>query len=302
MQARPPQILQGNVPAQNYARNDVNAAVQQAAAIAQQLGTQLGKRQQPVPPSQTLENLSVGNMADVIKTALQAGHRPYKPIDPHQLPPIKRKAVEHGRLEVRLKQFNEKVKKDEMAEERRRKREAKREERRRKREIRRQRRRQGLPSRTPSPDRGMWSSSESESEEEEDTTDQFARSEENINPFYSEPPIEAEEASTKKAIDDSNVGHKMLSKMGWKEGEGLGFSSSGVSAPIDPTQDGHNANERAGLGTGRPNHPSRGAASGAVETIREKGETHFADAVAQFRSRFSGHYHANLEQKRGKRR
>ncbi|XP_023004538.1 SURP and G-patch domain-containing protein 1-like protein [Cucurbita maxima] len=40
------------------------------------------------------------------------------------------------------------------------------------------------------------------------------------------------EAADKAKIQADNVGHRLLSKMGWKEGEGLGSSKSGISDPI----------------------------------------------------------------------
>ncbi|XP_047322221.1 SURP and G-patch domain-containing protein 1-like protein isoform X2 [Impatiens glandulifera] len=40
------------------------------------------------------------------------------------------------------------------------------------------------------------------------------------------------EAVEKAKIQSDNVGHKLLSKMGWKEGEGLGSSRSGIANPI----------------------------------------------------------------------
>ncbi|XP_040994213.1 SURP and G-patch domain-containing protein 1-like protein isoform X2 [Juglans microcarpa x Juglans regia] len=42
----------------------------------------------------------------------------------------------------------------------------------------------------------------------------------------------AREAAEKAKIQADNVGHKLLSKMGWKEGEGLGSSKSGIADPI----------------------------------------------------------------------
>ncbi|KAI3444976.1 hypothetical protein Pfo_001641 [Paulownia fortunei] len=42
----------------------------------------------------------------------------------------------------------------------------------------------------------------------------------------------AKEYADKAKIQADNVGHRLLSKMGWKEGEGLGSSKSGIAAPI----------------------------------------------------------------------
>nr|DAD42275.1 TPA_asm: hypothetical protein HUJ06_000505 [Nelumbo nucifera] len=42
----------------------------------------------------------------------------------------------------------------------------------------------------------------------------------------------AREAAEKAKIQADNVGHKLLSKMGWKEGEGLGSSKNGIADPI----------------------------------------------------------------------
>ncbi|KAE8720889.1 SURP and G-patch domain-containing protein 1-like protein [Hibiscus syriacus] len=42
----------------------------------------------------------------------------------------------------------------------------------------------------------------------------------------------AKETAQKAKIQSDNVGHKLLSKMGWKEGDGLGSSRNGISDPI----------------------------------------------------------------------
>ena len=47
-------------------------------------------------------------------------------------------------------------------------------------------------------------------------------------------------------IGSDNIGHKLLSKMGWKEGSGLGASASGMAAPISAK--GSSAQEKRGLG------------------------------------------------------
>ena len=47
-------------------------------------------------------------------------------------------------------------------------------------------------------------------------------------------------------IQPDNIGHKLLSKMGWKEGSGLGASASGMAAPI--AAKGSSAQEKRGLG------------------------------------------------------
>ena len=43
---------------------------------------------------------------------------------------------------------------------------------------------------------------------------------------------EAEALEARSRIQADNIGHKLLSKMGWKEGEGLGGSSKGIAAPV----------------------------------------------------------------------
>ena len=63
----------------------------------------------------------------------------------------------------------------------------------------------------------------------------------------SDNPFEAtESASLEVALDDSNKGFKMLSKMGWKKGEGLGAESNqGIVEPIKI----ETRVERSGLGS-----------------------------------------------------
>lgn len=57
-------------------------------------------------------------------------------------------------------------------------------------------------------------------------------------------------------IGSDNIGHKLLSKMGWKEGSGLGASSSGMAAPI--SAGGSSAQEKRGLGAKEHIHIEEG--------------------------------------------
>ena len=44
--------------------------------------------------------------------------------------------------------------------------------------------------------------------------------------------IAVDPQNKKWTLDESSFGHKMLSKMGWKDGQGLGKDSDGVVAPV----------------------------------------------------------------------
>ncbi|KAK9690144.1 hypothetical protein RND81_09G107700 [Saponaria officinalis] len=59
----------------------------------------------------------------------------------------------------------------------------------------------------------------------------------------------AKEAADKAKIQADNVGHKLLSKMGWREGEGLGSSRKGIA---DPIQAGNVKKDHLGVGAQQP--------------------------------------------------
>ncbi|XP_021749849.1 SURP and G-patch domain-containing protein 1-like protein [Chenopodium quinoa] len=59
----------------------------------------------------------------------------------------------------------------------------------------------------------------------------------------------AKEAADKAKIQADNVGHKLLSKMGWKEGEGLGSSRKGIA---DPIAAGNVKKDHLGVGAQQP--------------------------------------------------
>ncbi|KAG0459151.1 hypothetical protein HPP92_022279 [Vanilla planifolia] len=48
-----------------------------------------------------------------------------------------------------------------------------------------------------------------------------------------------------RAIDESNVGNRMLRNMGWQEGLGLGKDGGGIREPVQATA----VDDRAGLGS-----------------------------------------------------
>ena len=55
----------------------------------------------------------------------------------------------------------------------------------------------------------------------------------------------AQELEHRNAIRSDNIGHKLLSKMGWKEGQGVGAAGNGMTAPI---QAGGMKGDNRGLG------------------------------------------------------
>ena len=56
-------------------------------------------------------------------------------------------------------------------------------------------------------------------------------------------------ASINKPVEDSNIGSKLLRKMGWKKGSGLGKLEDGIKAPIQAI--GQLDGEKAGLGASK---------------------------------------------------
>ena len=55
-----------------------------------------------------------------------------------------------------------------------------------------------------------------------------------------------EKASVHKEISENNIGHKMLAKMGWKSGEGLGKKQQGIAEPV--TVQVHGKSKGLGIG------------------------------------------------------
>ncbi|XP_065836246.1 SURP and G-patch domain-containing protein 1-like [Oscarella lobularis] len=53
----------------------------------------------------------------------------------------------------------------------------------------------------------------------------------------------------------TNIGYKMLARSGWKEGQGLGASGSGITAPVNK---GRTVNDTSGLGASKPDEVTAG--------------------------------------------
>ncbi|KAM0791595.1 hypothetical protein ACM66B_006038 [Microbotryomycetes sp. NB124-2] len=97
-------------------------------------------------------------------------------------------------------------------------------------------------------------------------------------PVSSQGPSSVAKKTT-EAIEESNVGSKMLAKMGWSKGTGLGASGAGVVDPLTASQ------FAQGVGLGA----SKGVAVGTVdqgpkayaEQLRDKARARFEDASSK---------------------
>ena len=58
------------------------------------------------------------------------------------------------------------------------------------------------------------------------------------------------ESSSSRALDSSNLGHRMLQRMGWSEGTGLGKQRNGRIEPVQANQ------RKAGAGIGLSSQPA----------------------------------------------
>nr|XP_020659732.1 angiogenic factor with G patch and FHA domains 1 isoform X1 [Pogona vitticeps] len=83
-------------------------------------------------------------------------------------------------------------------------------------------------------------------------------------------------ASIHIKISDSNRGHKMLEKMGWKQGEGLGKSGSGMKDPIKLQMH----RKHAGLGSSTP------VSTEEVQIINTKNKRNWEKARERFAENF----------------
>lgn len=84
-------------------------------------------------------------------------------------------------------------------------------------------------------------------------------------------------ASVHSEITDSNKGRKMLEKMGWRKGEGLGKDGGGVKTPIQLQL----RRTHAGLGTGKP------TSIDDLHFLQNKSKTNWDKARERFAENFT---------------
>ena len=54
-----------------------------------------------------------------------------------------------------------------------------------------------------------------------------------VSPFSTDLFVDSYEQPTKLGIGEENIGNKLLQKMGWSSGMGLGKSNQGRTAPVE---------------------------------------------------------------------
>lgn len=64
----------------------------------------------------------------------------------------------------------------------------------------------------------------------------------------SPPPYTHTQVEAESSIGADNVGHKLLQKMGWQQGKGIGAKESGITAPVGPGAGAAAAGQNLGLG------------------------------------------------------
>ena len=90
-------------------------------------------------------------------------------------------------------------------------------------------------------------------------------------------PVNAKELE-KKEIDDNNVGKKMLEKLGWTKGEGLGKNKSGITTPISAKQ----TEKNTGLGFAKSN-----TGGGLGQANKKRKESYQKEGMKVLQKRFN---------------
>eukprot|EP00633_Aureoumbra_lagunensis_P001858 CAMPEP_0197295880 /NCGR_PEP_ID=MMETSP0890-20130614/36793_1 /TAXON_ID=44058 ORGANISM="Aureoumbra lagunensis, Strain CCMP1510" /NCGR_SAMPLE_ID=MMETSP0890 /ASSEMBLY_ACC=CAM_ASM_000533 /LENGTH=211 /DNA_ID=CAMNT_0042772109 /DNA_START=233 /DNA_END=868 /DNA_ORIENTATION=+ len=156
-------------------------------------GNNAGTRAQPCLD---LASVPVGIMADVLSTALAAGHEPWKPLDTSKIPQFNPPIIESNQLEERIANFYRTV------------------------DLKRGHKRKAddhtIQQQQAPPQRRKYGPK----------IDRFELLQREIAPMI------PHKKTNINGIGDENVGKQMLRGMGWQEGTGLGSQGTGRAEPI----------------------------------------------------------------------
>jgi len=192
----------------------------------------------------------VGQMAGIVRVALENGHPPWTPLDVLALPSLQPPAIEPVRLEARIKEFYRTLDRESL--------------------------RRAVGARAallPPPPAAA------RRDESDDEGPSSKRRRGDTGAGYSTRRYESDDPSPRAGLDvplgDDNVGKSMLKSMGWQEGRGLGASGTGIAEPISL------APQTDNLGVGG------GAASAAAAATAAPGAN---DAFTNYRNSKSSNY------------
>jgi hypothetical protein len=162
-------------------------------------------------PALDLNRISVGNMVNIVKAAVKAGHPKYEPINPADFAGNVAPYVEPGRLDIRINDFYKKAEKMletydvpadalEVAS-------------------------YGNMDSVGNREAGRYSDSNHRGDAGNDQAGYFSApsSGNSLMP----PP------QSSGPLDESNMGHQIMSKLGWSQGSGLGAGGAGIVDPVE---------------------------------------------------------------------
>jgi hypothetical protein len=193
---------------------------------------------QPSPPIiLDLMNVPVGQMANVIRSAVKLGHPKYTPIDASKLSSTPIVHVEPGRLEARISEFYRKLQQLTANEKREKDND-------RDRDRDRDQQSDGLEGW----ERHVRPNSLDESKVDDSSRIVGRKHSRSIVAATAKPVMNGASTSSEVEISADNMGHKLLRGLGWQQGVGLGVDSGGRVEPVRGDKAGKIGSDRTGLG------------------------------------------------------